>query len=391
MIEPQNPISAETHDKLTKIRQDIHAHPEIGFEEHRTAQIVSQYLTQLGIDHVTGMGGTGVVATLKKGDGNRAIMLRADMDALAMAETTNLPYASRNQGAMHACGHDGHTTMLLGAAEQLINIDFSGTVHLVFQPAEEGLGGAQAMIADGFFDQFPIDAAYGLHNVPGMPLGQIAAVLGPQLACSDRFTVSFEGEGTHGAKPHLGREPFTAAGAFLTQINAIVAREVDPVEPAVISACALSAGDFNALNVIPDVVRIGGTARAYSPFVRDQIEQGIERFASAIACAHHIRATTDYRRGVAPVINHKEATEIAQMAVASSLGHDALVTARDPVMAGDDFSAFGSHVPSCYVSLGMGEMRPQGQHHNTNYDFNDACIPHGVAYWCALVQQELPV
>lgn len=382
-------MTAETLAELTALRRDLHAHPELGFAEHRTAAIVADRLRKAGLEVETGIGGTGVVGTLRKGNGNRAIALRADMDALAMPEETGLPYASTTAGAMHACGHDGHTTMLLAAAETMVDQDFSGTVHFVFQPAEEGRGGARAMIEDGILDRFPVDAAYGLHNMPGLDLGVLAAVEGPQLASSDSWSVTFRGIGSHGAKPHQGRDAVTAAGVFLSQIHSIVAREVDPLEPAVISACALSAGDFAALNVIPDTVKIGGTARAYSAGVRDQLEAAIGRHASGVATGFGIEADYTFLRRIPPVVNAATPTKIAQHAAVNALGAGNLRTAFPPSTAGDDFAEFGTRVPGAYVWLGMGETRENGQHHNTNYDFNDACIPYGVAYWCAVIAKEL--
>ncbi|MEO1313994.1 MAG: amidohydrolase [Pseudomonadota bacterium] len=336
-----------------------------------------------------GIGGTGVVGTLRKGDGNRAILLRADMDALAMKEETGLPYASQAAGRMHACGHDGHTTMLLGAADRLTDQPFSGTVHLVFQPAEEGRGGAAAMIADGLLERFPVDATYGLHNMPGLDLGVIAAVEGPQLASSDHWQATFTGVGSHGAKPHQGRDAVTACGVFLAQVHAVVAREVDPLEPAVVSACALQAGDFNALNVIPESVQIGGTARAYSAEVRAQLEAAIGRHARGVAQGFDLEVCYTFTRRIPPVVNAPAPTKTAQTAVRQALGEAALRTSFPPSTAGDDFAEFGGRVPGAYVWLGMGPPRANGQHHGTGYDFNDACIPHGVAYWCALVAQEL--
>ncbi|WP_068118871.1 amidohydrolase [Tropicimonas marinistellae] len=375
---------------LTALRRDLHAHPELGFEEHRTSEIVAHRLEAAGLEVTRGLGGTGVVGTLRRGTGNRAILLRADMDALAMPEATSLPHASRSPGKMHACGHDGHTVMLLGAAEALAATGgFSGTVHFVFQPAEEGRGGGAAMVADGFFDRFPVEAAYGLHNMPGLDLGMIAAVEGPQLASSDSWKVVFRGIGSHGAKPHQGRDAVTAAGIFLGQVHSIVAREIDPLQPAVVSACALQAGDFAALNVIPDTVRVGGTARAYSPEVRNQLEEAIGRHARGVAAGFGIVADYHFTRRIPPVVNASATTVLAQNAVRKHLGETHLRTTFPASTAGDDFAEFGCRVPGCYVWLGMGETRPNGQHHNTNYDFNDACIPYGVAFWCAVVREEL--
>ena len=383
-------MTPETLAELTALRRDLHAHPELGFEETRTAEIVAKRLAAAGIEVTRGLGGTGVVGTLRRGSGNRAVMLRADMDALAMPEETGLPYASTVPGKMHACGHDGHTTMLLGAAEALAKDGaFSGTVHFVFQPAEEGRGGGAAMVADGFFDTFPVDAAYGLHNMPGLELGVVAAVEGPQLASSDNWDVVFRGVGSHGAKPHQGRDAVTAAGVFLAQVHGIVAREVDPLEPAVVSACALEAGSFEALNVIPEVVRVGGTARAYSMAVRDQLEEAIGRHARGVAAGYGIAAEYDFRRRIPPVVNDAGPVAVARQAVRGRMGEALLRESFPPSTAGDDFAEFGTRVPGCYVWLGMGETRKNGQHHNTNYDFNDACIPYGVAFWRAVVEEEL--
>lgn len=387
---PNAPLmDAETLTELTALRRDLHAHPELGFEEHRTAALVADRLRAAGLEVTTGIGKTGVIGTLRRGNGNRAIALRADMDALAMPEETGLPYASTSPGRMHACGHDGHTTMLLGAAEAMRDRSFSGTVHFVFQPAEEGRGGGRAMMEDGFLERFPVDAAYGLHNMPGLDLGLVAAVEGPQLASSDSWNVTFRGVGSHGAKPHQGRDAVTAAGVFLTQVHTTVAREVDPLEPAVVSACALAAGDFAALNVIPDTVRIGGTARAYSTTVRNQLEEAIGRHARGVAAGFGIAVEYDFLRRIPPVVNAPTPTAVARRAVQRALGPEALRTQFPPSTAGDDFSEFGTRVPGAYVWLGMGAERKNGQHHNTNYDFNDACIPHGVAYWCGVIEEEL--
>lgn len=380
-------LDADTHADLTRLRQDLHTHPELGFEEHRTADIVARRLEAAGIEVTRGLGGTGVIGTLRKGTGNRAIALRADMDALAMTETTGLPYASTAPGRMHACGHDGHTVMLLGAAEALAGRDFSGTVHFVFQPAEEGRGGAAKMVADGFFEQFPVDAAYGLHNMPGLGVDTVAAVPGPQLASSDHWHATFRGIGTHGAKPHLGRDSITAAGLFLGQLHAIVAREVDPLEPAVVSACAVEAGNFAALNVIPDETRIGGTARAYSTAVRDLLEEAIGRHARGVAAGLGITVDYSFTRRIPPVVNDAPTVETARRAV--GLAGARLLTQFPPSTAGDDFAEFGTRVPGAYVWLGNGPLQPGGQHHNTGYDFNDAAIPTGVAWWCAVVEAEL--
>lgn len=376
-------------EAMIALRRDLHAHPELGFEEVRTSGIVAEQLEQAGIAVHRGLGKTGVVGTLKVGNGTRRIALRADMDALAMPELAEREYGSTASNTMHACGHDGHTVMLLAAAKHLARTrNFSGTVHFVFQPAEEGRGGAKAMIDEGFFDLFPVDAAYGLHNMPGLATDEMAVVAGPQLASSDSWEVVFRGIGTHGAKPHLGRDAVTAAGQFLLAVHTIVARRVDPLQPAVVSACALSAGDFKALNVIPDEVRIGGTARAYSAAVRDQLEEEIGKLARGVAATFGIEAEYEFLRRIPPVVNDADATRRALAAAQAATGR-AVVTDFPPSTAGDDFSFFGSAVPGAYVWLGNGPAVDGALHHNSRYDFNDDAIVTGARYWTALVELEL--
>jgi len=377
-------------EMMTALRRDLHTHPELGFEEERTSAIVARLLEEAGISVHRGLGKTGVVGTLKIGDGSRTIALRADMDALAMPELAERPYKSEVPNVMHACGHDGHTVMLLAAARHLAREkSFSGTVHFVFQPAEEGRGGARAMIRDGFFERFPVDAVYGLHNMPGLATDEMAVVVGPQLASSDSWEVTFTGVGTHGAKPHLGRDAVTAAGHFLVAIHTIAARVVDPLQPVVISACALAAGDFKALNVIPDQVRIGGTARAYSPQVRDQIEAEIGKIAHGVAATFGIAAEYSFLRRIPPVVNDADVTARALRAAQAATGSRPVVTDFPPSTAGDDFADFSAQVPGAYVWLGNGPAVDGALHHNSRYDFNDEAILTGARFWTALVEQEL--
>ncbi|WP_186414908.1 MULTISPECIES: M20 aminoacylase family protein [unclassified Pannonibacter] len=374
---------------LTDLRRSLHAHPELGFEEERTSAIVANLLEEAGLEVHRGLGGTGVVGTLRCGNGPRSIGLRADMDALAMPETADRPWKSTVPGKMHACGHDGHTTLLLGAARALAKTrNFSGTVHFIFQPAEEGRGGAKRMVEDGLFRLFPCDAVYGLHNMPGLDPDEMAVVEGPQLASSDSWRVTFRGTGTHGAKPHLGRDPITAAGAFLSALQTIPGRVVDPLQPAVVSACSVQAGDPKALNVIPDLVEIGGTARAYSPEVRDQLEAEIGRLAQGTAQMFAIAADYTYTRRIPPVINDPDATQRALGAARDVFGSK-VRTAFPPSTAGDDFAYFAGEAPGCYVWLGNGPAVDGALHHNTAYDFNDAAIGPGVRFWVRLVEREL--
>ncbi len=386
------PIPARIEDDLpflTELRRDLHAHPELGFEEERTSGIVARLLEGAGIKVHRGLGGTGIVGTLQVGNGTRTIGLRADMDALAMPEMAERPHKSKYAGRMHACGHDGHTTMLLGAARYLAATrDFSGTVHFIFQPAEEGRGGARRMVGDGLFELFPCDAVYGLHNMPGLAVDEIAVVEGPQLASSDSWRVTFRGTGTHGAKPHLGKDPITAAGTFLTSLQTIVGRVVDPLQPAVVSACSLQAGNPKALNVIPDTVEIGGTARAYSPDVRDQLEEEIGRLAKGTAAMFGIAVNYQFERRIPPVINDSNAT-VRALGAASAVFGEKVRTNFPPSTAGDDFAVFGQNAPGCYVWLGNGPAVDGALHHNTAYDFNDHAIGYGAAYWAMLVEREL--
>ncbi|MBP1859331.1 M20 aminoacylase family protein [Rhizobium herbae] len=374
---------------LTALRRDLHAHPELGFEEERTSGIVADLLEEAGISVTRGLAGTGLVGTLQVGDGLRSIGLRADMDALAMPETAERPYKSRIDGKMHACGHDGHATLLLGAARYLARTrNFSGTVHFIFQPAEEGRGGAKRMVEEGLFERFACDAVYGLHNMPGLDTDEMAVVAGPQLASSDSWRVTFRGTGTHGAKPHLGKDPITAAATFLASLQTIVGRVIDPLQPAVVSACSVQAGNPKALNVIPDIVEIGGTARAYSPGVRDQLETEIGRLAQGTAAMYGISVDYGFERRIPPVVNDADATARALKAASTVFGNR-LRTVFPPSTAGDDFAFFAGEAPGCYVWLGNGPAVDGALHHNTAYDFNDEAIGPGVAFWTTLVEQEL--
>lgn len=376
---------------LTALRRDLHAYPELGFEEERTSSIVAKLLDGAGISVTRGLAGTGLVGTLQVGNGTRAIGLRADMDALAMPELATRPYKSKIDGKMHACGHDGHTTLLLGAARYLARTrNFSGTVHFIFQPAEEGRGGARRMVEEGLFERFPCDAVYGLHNMPGLDIDEMAVVAGPQLASSDSWRVMFRGIGTHGAKPHLGKDPITAAATFLASLQTIVGRVVDPLQPSVVSACSVQAGNPQALNVIPDIVEIGGTARAYSPDVRDLLETEIGRLANGTAAMYGIAVDYGFERRIPPVVNDPDATARALKAAGAVFGNK-LRTVFPPSTAGDDFAYFAGKAPGCYVWLGNGPTVDGALHHNTAYDFNDEAIGPGVAFWTTLVEQELIV
>ncbi len=386
-----NPIIAGYVDELKAIRRDIHAHPEIAFEEERTAGIVADRLAEWGIAVDRGLAVTGVVGTLTVGSGTRSVALRADMDALPMPEKNDFGHASRRPGQMHACGHDGHTAMLLGAARYLASSrNFDGTVHFVFQPAEEGRGGGRVMVEEGLFERFPADAVFGLHNMPGLATDQIAVTPGPQLASSDSWEVVFRGVGTHGAKPHLGRDPITAAGQFLTALQTIVARTVDPLDAAVVSVCSIFGGDSEAWSVIPDDVALRGTARAYRPEVRDTLETAIGRIAAGVAAGLDVAAEYRFIRRNPPVVNDPAVTARAAQAAESVVGPARVVRDFPPSTAGDDFAFLSQAVPGAYVWLGNGPAEDGRLHHNSRYDFNDDALVTGASFWAALVEQELP-
>lgn len=392
MVKPED--LAPLADAMTAWRRDLHAHPELGFEETRTAAFVAATLREAGMEVTEGLARTGVVGSLTgtARASNRAIGLRADMDALAMSEATGLPWASIHPGRMHACGHDGHTAMLLGAALWLARHRdrFAGTLRFVFQPAEESRGGADAMLADGLFAQLPVDAVYGLHNLPGLPLGTIAVPRDKVLASSDTWGVVFRGRGTHGAKPHLGTDAVLAAAAFIQAIQAIVSRETDPLEPAVVSVGAISAGDPAAPNVIPAEIRLTGTARAFSAAVRERIEARLAAIAHGVGATHGVTAEPSYTRRLAPTRNHAGHAARMVSAAAATLGADKARDDHPPITAGEDFSSFLGVVPGAYAWLGTGDpAHPEGFHHNPRFDFNDAALAHGAAFWCGLALQEL--
>ncbi|MCO4052702.1 MAG: amidohydrolase [Bosea sp.] len=381
------------HPELTAIRRDIHAHPELGMEEERTAALVARELRALGIEVTEGVGRFGVVGTIRGSrPGNRAVGLRADMDALQITETTGAAYTSRNPGVMHACGHDGHTTMLLGAARWLSqHRDFSGAVHLIFQPAEEGRGGARAMLADGLFDRFPCDAVYGLHNMPNMPAGQFAIRQGPSMAAADRFFVTFRGTGGHGgASPHLSTDITIVQAHFVLGLQTIIGRNVPALEAAVLSVGSIQGGSPVSTNVMPAELTIGGTARHYRTEVRAILEKRIAELAHGLAAAHGATAEVQYLRGVPAVVNHPSQTVLAAAAAADVAG-EKRVGEHAPVTGAEDFALMLEARPGAFMLIGGGSG-PDGTSpylHTPNYDFNDDIIPLGVAWWVSVVDREL--
>src|SRR5689334_4510352 len=350
-------------------RRDIHAHPEILFDVHRTAGSVADKLKAFGCDEVVaGIGKTGVVGVIRgKGHGNKVVGLRADMDALPMEEGTNLPYRSTNPGKMHACGHDGHTAMLLGAAKYLAETrNFSGTAVVIFQPAEEGGGGGREMVKDGMMERFGIQEVYGMHNMPGLPAGQFAIRRGPLLAASDRIVIEIEGLGSHAARPHMGVDPVVVGAQIVTQAQTIVSRNVDPIKSGLISICQFHAG--SADNVIPQTATLRGTARSLLPEVRDTLENRLREIVEGTAKAYGAKATLNYERHYPVTRNHDQQTDFAASIAADVAGPDGIDANTPPLMGGEDFSFMLEARPGAFIFIGNGESA--GLHH-PGYDFND--------------------
>jgi amidohydrolase len=374
------------HAELTEIRRDIHANPELGLEEHRTAELVAQKLEEWGIEVHRGVGGTGVVGVLRSGNGQATIGLRADMDALPIEEANDFVYRSRNAGKMHACGHDGHTTMLLGAARYLAETrDFNGTVNFIFQPGEEGIGGALAMLKDGLFQRFPCNGVYGMHNRPGMPVGKYGITPGTAMAGGAFFDITITGRGAHGARPEAGIDPVLAACHIGTALQSIVARNVSPSDTAVLSVTRVLAGE--AYNVIPQTAVLSGTVRTMKRETMTLVEQGMQRVVAGVASALGATAETDFRLIFAPLVNHKAETQAISDAAADLVGDGNVNRAQTPAMASEDFSFMLEQVPGAYINLGNGDSASV---HNHLYNFNDEAIPFGSALYARLVERQLP-
>lgn len=370
------------------IRHQIHAFPELAFEELRTSDLVAERLQSWGYEVHRGLGSTGVVGRLKKGQGSRSIGIRADMDALPIQEKTGLPYASTLSGKMHACGHDGHTAILLCAARYLAeSVDYNGTLNLIFQPAEENEGGALRMVDDGLFEQFPCDEIYALHNTPGLPVGQIGMITGPAMASFDRATVTLTGRSAHGAMPHHGIDVMQAAASIVLGLQSLVSREVDALKSAVITVGSIQAGA--TYNIVPESATIKIGIRALNPEVRNQIETRLRDFVGAQAQSYQLQADLLYERKYPVLVNHAAQTERARAVAAQLLGADNVVT-RGPVMGSEDFAYMLEHRPGAYVRLGNGLGQDGGcMVHNPLYDFNDKALPIGAAFWASLAQSYL--
>ncbi|MCP4559973.1 MAG: amidohydrolase [Bosea sp.] len=370
-------------------RHHIHANPELGFQEVETARFVAEKLHSFGLEVQEGLGGTGVVGTLRSGSGKRAIGLRAELDALPVVERTGLPYASKKDGVMHACGHDGHSAMLLGAAKLLSETpDFDGTVHFIFQPAEENEGGSMKMIEAGLFERFPVEAVYAVHNWPGVPFGTIAARAGAQMAAVDNFELRFFGLGAHVAMPHLGDDPILAAGAFIQSVQRIVSRAVDPQTPIVVSLTQVHGG--NVGNIVPKEVWLQGTCRFFDPALSDLCERLIGEIAQGVAASHGVTATLDYKRGYPPVINTAEAAALAARAASAAVGPENVMTEFKPSLGCEDFAFMIRAASGCYAWIGAGEVGPGEGLHGDRYVFNDGIVPHVLRYWQNLVAGALP-
>ena len=378
------------HADLTNWRRDIHAHPELGFEETRTSDLVAEKLASFGIEVHRGIGKTGVVGTLRVGTGKGTLGLRADMDALPIAEANTFAHRSQHAGVMHACGHDGHTTMLLGAARYLgESRRFSGTVQFIFQPAEEGIGGAKAMVDDGLFERFPCAAIFGMHNRPSLPVGRFAVRAGPMMAGGAFFDIHVTGKGAHGARPETGVDSALVAAHIAVALQSIVSRNTAPVETAVLSVTKIHAGD--AYNVIPQTAHLGGTVRAFSRDVMRMIEAAIRRVATGTAQAFGAKAEVDFRFLFAPTVNDAAQAEVAAAICTELVG--AANVERNPalIMASEDFSYMLERVPGCYINIGNGAGEGGCEVHNPAYDFNDDALPLGAAFFARLVETRLPV
>ena len=376
-------------DEVTAWRHDLHAHPELQYDVHRTAAFVVEKLQSFGCDEVaTGIGRTGVVGVIRgrSHGSNRAIGLRADMDALPIQEVRDLPYRSQAPGRMHACGHDGHTAMLLGAARYLAETrDFDGSAVLIFQPAEEGGGGGEAMVQDGMMERFGVEAVYGLHNVPGQELGTFAIRPGPIMASTDRFTILIEGRGGHAAMPHAAVDTVLVASHIVVALQSVVARSLDPLESGVVSVCAVDAGE--AFNVLPQTAELRGTMRALAPAVRDLLRTRLKAIAENVAAAFGARADVDFASGYPATENHPAETAFMADVAAQVVGEAQVERDVAPMMAAEDFAYMLAHRPGAYIFMGNGDSA--GLHH-PEYDFNDAAIPYGASLWARLIETALP-
>ncbi len=381
-------------DEYTRVRRDLHAHPELGFEEHRTARLVCEHLDAHGIEYHAGIGQTGVVAVIRgqSNDSGKSIGLRADMDALPMQEENDFAHKSRYDGRMHGCGHDGHTTMLLAAARYLGETRrFDGTAYLIFQPGEEGYAGAKAMIEDGLFVRFPAERLYALHNWPALPPGKIGITPGPAMAAADRIEIAIDGRGGHGAHPHAAIDPVLVAGHIITAAQSIVSRNVSPIDTAVVSLCAMQAGNVGAMSVIPSHARLVGTVRTFRPATQDMIEKRLNELVQSIAAAFGAKATLKYERIYPATVNHDAEAAFAMRVAETLVGPENVARNLDPSMGSEDFAFMLQARPGAFARLGQGGAEGGCFLHNSTYDFNDAVIPLGAGYLASLAERSMPL
>lgn len=381
---------AEFVPEMTAWRHDLHAHPELAYEEHRTAGLVADRLHRFGVEVHRGLAGTGVVGVLRgRGDSQRAVGLRADMDALEMPELNDFAHASRHEGKMHACGHDGHTTMLLGAARYLAETrNFDGTVLFIFQPAEEGRAGARAMIDDGLFDRFPCDRVFAVHNWPEMPAGTAGVHAGPVMASADRFELTVHGKGGHAAIHHNTVDPLPIAAQIIQAAQTLVSRQTSPLDSAVISFTRMHAG--TTFNVIPDTARLGGTVRALRAETRDRLERSLIQLANGVAASCGASLTMDYQRSYPATVNHAAEAELAARAIGAVVGAERVARDPPPSMGAEDFAFMLQARPGAYIWLGQGHGPDTPMVHSSRYDFDDALLPVGASYWATLTEMALP-
>ena len=382
------------HAELRAIRRDIHAHPELAFQENRTSQLVADRLSAWGVEVHRGLAKTGVVGVVKgkKSSSGRAIGLRADMDCLPMHETSNIPHRSTHAGRMHACGHDGHTTMLLGTARYLAETrNFDGTAYLIFQPAEEGGGGGKVMVEEGLFERFPADEVYAVHNWPGLQPGQMAVRPGPVMAATDEIVLTIRGKGGHAAMPHLTVDPVVASAQFISALQTIASRNANPLDAIVVSVCSMETSQTGVFNVIPDFVKLIGTVRSFRPEIRDLAEIRIREIAAGVSSAMGCSAEVEYKRGYPSTINTEREAAFAARVGERVFGKNNVFTDAEPTMGGEDFSYMLQARPGAYVFLGQGGGPNNCYLHNPGYDFNDEVIPLGAGFLAALVEESLPL
>lgn len=379
---------ASAFQRYIAIRRDIHAHPELAFRENRTSDLVASVLEELGLEVHRGWAGTGVVGRLSRGNSTRAVGLRADMDALPIVEKNDFGHRSRAEGCMHACGHDGHTAMLLAAADRLANAgEFDGTVYFIFQPAEETEGGGRVMVEEGLFERFAMQAVFGMHNWPGLPAGHFAVHDGPVMASADRFDIVLSGRGAHAAMPHQGSDTILAGSALVQALQSVVSRRIDPLEPAVVSVTRFHAGD--AYNILPEQVHLAGTIRAFSTATREQAEEEVRKIVEGVAATFGMQSRFEIQYGYPATVNSHAEAELCRTVAESLVGSGHVRTDLPPSMGAEDFSFMLQAKPGCYVWLGNGIGEGGCMLHNPRYDFNDDVLPVGAAYWCRLVETVL--